>query len=247
MLIPCFAQVDHPFVVNLRYAFQDDENCFFVLDLMLGGDLRCKFILSVCKSSTLTNSTSSSSPPKAAFFRRSHRPLLCCRIIFRPDLSSRTTDYSSVTTAPIFMCLRIQHFVPSDIKPDNILLDAEGHAHLTDFNVASHYSLSKPLTSVAGSMAYIAPEVVARKGYTYTPDWWSLGVTAYELVFGVRPYHGRNGEELMSSVKRGDKPKFFVDPNGKCSPEGIQVLRGVRLFGFGSIACCINFATCFSS
>jgi serine/threonine kinase 32 len=36
-----FPQIDHPFVVNLRYAFQDDENCFFVLDLMLGGDLRC--------------------------------------------------------------------------------------------------------------------------------------------------------------------------------------------------------------
>uniref|UniRef100_A0A0W0FZC0 Agc yank protein kinase n=1 Tax=Moniliophthora roreri TaxID=221103 RepID=A0A0W0FZC0_MONRR len=33
-------EVDHPFIVNLRYAFQDDENCFFVLDLMLGGDLR---------------------------------------------------------------------------------------------------------------------------------------------------------------------------------------------------------------
>lgn len=36
-----FLKVDHPFIVNLRYAFQDDENCFFVLDLMLGGDLRC--------------------------------------------------------------------------------------------------------------------------------------------------------------------------------------------------------------
>lgn len=36
-------QIDHPFVVNLRYAFQDDEHCFFVLDLMLGGDLRCPF------------------------------------------------------------------------------------------------------------------------------------------------------------------------------------------------------------
>lgn len=36
------SQVDHAFIVNLRYAFQDDENCFFVLDLMLGGDLRCR-------------------------------------------------------------------------------------------------------------------------------------------------------------------------------------------------------------
>lgn len=38
-------QIDHPFVVNMRYAFQDDENCFFVLDLMLGGDLRCACLL----------------------------------------------------------------------------------------------------------------------------------------------------------------------------------------------------------
>lgn len=38
-------QIDHPFVVNLRYAFQDDENCFFVLDLMLGGDLRCTSLI----------------------------------------------------------------------------------------------------------------------------------------------------------------------------------------------------------
>ncbi len=38
-------QIDHPFVVNMRYAFQDDENCFFVLDLMLGGDLRCELSL----------------------------------------------------------------------------------------------------------------------------------------------------------------------------------------------------------
>ena len=42
-----FSQVDHAFIVNLRYAFQDDENCFFVLDLMLGGDLRCEDSLSI--------------------------------------------------------------------------------------------------------------------------------------------------------------------------------------------------------
>ena len=41
MVIDASWQIDHPFVVNMRYAFQDDENCFFVLDLMLGGDLRC--------------------------------------------------------------------------------------------------------------------------------------------------------------------------------------------------------------
>jgi len=51
----------------------------------------------------------------------------------------------------------------SDIKPDNILLDAHGHVHLTDFNVAIHYSERRLHTSVAGSMAYMAPEILARE------------------------------------------------------------------------------------
>lgn len=48
---------------------------------------------------------------------------------------------------------------PRDIKPDNILLDERGNAHLTDFNIAVHFSERK-LTGVAGSMAYMAPEYV---------------------------------------------------------------------------------------
>lgn len=44
-------EIDHAFVVNMRYAFQDDENCFFVLDLMLGGDLRCASSKSVSEHS----------------------------------------------------------------------------------------------------------------------------------------------------------------------------------------------------
>jgi len=51
-------QIDHPFIVNLRYAFQDDENCFFVLDLMLGGDLRCMYLFGKICSSCLSRLSS---------------------------------------------------------------------------------------------------------------------------------------------------------------------------------------------
>ena len=112
-----------------------------------------------------------------------------------------------------------------DIKPDNILLDEQGHAHLTDFNIAVHYSERKMLTGVAGSMAYMAPEILVKKGYSYTIDWWSLGICVYELVFGRRPFRGRTNGDLTHSITR-DPLRFPEDAEMKCSKRGMQALSG---------------------
>lgn len=114
----------------------------------------------------------------------------------------------------------------SDIKPDNILLDAQGHAHITDFNVAIHYSERRLHNSVAGSMAYMAPEVIGRRGYTWCIDWWSLGVTAYELLFSYRPFDGRTAEKMRKSITN-DNIKFPDDVSRKCSSQGIDFIRRV--------------------
>jgi serine/threonine kinase 32 len=65
---------------------------------------------------------------------------------------------------------------------DIVLLDEGGHAHLTDFNIAVRYREDKPLTAVAGSMAYMAPEILSKKGYFSSIDWWSLGIIVYEMA-----------------------------------------------------------------
>lgn len=70
------------------------------------------------------------------------------------------TSGGSFTGAFRYLCsseesLTDQSASTSDIKPDNILLDEKGHAHLTDFNIAVHFTERRALTSVAGSMAYM--------------------------------------------------------------------------------------------
>ena len=75
-------------------------------------------------------------------------------------------------------------------------------------------------------MAYMAPEILAKKGYTYTVDWWSLGVCAYELIFGRRPFRGKTNSDLTHSISK-DHLRFPEDAEAKCSRAGLQALKGV--------------------
>uniref|UniRef100_A0A182P195 Protein kinase domain-containing protein n=1 Tax=Anopheles epiroticus TaxID=199890 RepID=A0A182P195_9DIPT len=68
-----------------------------------------------------------------------------------------------------------------------------GHAHLTDFNIATRLPPDGLACSMSGTKPYMAPEVFMCAleeiaGYSYPVDWWSLGVVAYELRSGVRPF-----------------------------------------------------------
>uniref|UniRef100_G1Q5S3 non-specific serine/threonine protein kinase n=1 Tax=Myotis lucifugus TaxID=59463 RepID=G1Q5S3_MYOLU len=67
-----------------------------------------------------------------------------------------------------------------------------GHVHITDFNIATVLQGAEKASSMAGTKPYMAPEVFqvyvdGGPGYSYPVDWWSLGVTAYELLRGWAP------------------------------------------------------------
>ncbi|XP_041370290.1 serine/threonine-protein kinase 32A-like [Gigantopelta aegis] len=148
--------LEHPFLVNLWYTFQDEEDMFVVVDLLLGGDLRYHM-------------------QQDQVFTEQNVKLYICEI-------GLALDY-----------LRNNHILHRDIKPDNILLDEEGHVHITDFNIATELPNDSLATSLSGTKPYMAPEVFCTaleecRGYEFAIDWWSLGVVAYELLKGRRPF-----------------------------------------------------------
>lgn len=160
----------HPFIVGLHFAFYDTTSCYLGLDLCCGGDLRYhmkKFLFT-------------------------ERPV-----------------------AFIVMCISsaLQHLhehgvIHRDIKPENIIFNDRGYPLLTDFGVAfihpsatiyNHNLLSKPdLTSKdsaficnmsSGTKQYLAPEVFTSSHlHGSGVDYWGLGVTMYELLYGKRPF-----------------------------------------------------------
>jgi serine/threonine protein kinase len=156
-------EIEHPFIVNLRYAFQDDENMFMVIDLMMGGDLRYHL-----------DRLGGFSEEMIRFFAAE----ISCALNY----------------------LHNKNILHRDLKPDNILLDTKGHSHITDFNIATKIDPNKLPRSQSGTLAYMAPEVFKGKGYSYSVDWWGLGVILYECLYGKRPFKGQNNEQLTMSI-----------------------------------------------
>uniref|UniRef100_G1SI78 non-specific serine/threonine protein kinase n=2 Tax=Oryctolagus cuniculus TaxID=9986 RepID=G1SI78_RABIT len=139
------AEVNHPFIVKLHYAFQTEGKLYLILDFLRGGDL----------------------------FTR-----LSKEVMF-------TEEDVKFYLAELALALDHLHglgIIYRDLKPENILLDEEGHIKITDFGLSKEaIDHDKRAYSFCGTIEYMAPEVVNRRGHAQSADWWSFGV----LMAGV--------------------------------------------------------------
>ncbi|KAM3140126.1 hypothetical protein pb186bvf_007679 [Paramecium bursaria] len=88
-----------------------------------------------------------------------------------------------------------------DIKPENILLDADGYLRLSDFGLAKpRMSREDTAYSFCGSPEYMSPEMLLRDGHNYMVDIYCLGALLYEFVIGSPPFYSRDIESIYESI-----------------------------------------------
>ena len=115
--------------------------------------------------------------------------------------------YSGEVALALDYLHQVHHVVYCDLKPENIMLDHQGHIKLIDFGFAVQVQEGEVLTDACGTAMYLAPEIAGRnRGYSFAVDFWALGCVIYEMMAGVAPFGDQGDEskfEIFNNILQG--------------------------------------------
>lgn len=142
------------------------------------------------------------------------------------DESLLDEDIAKFLTAELILAMRHMHnqgVIFRDLKPENLLIDRHGHLKLADFGLAKQDEKAKgnkdfKAQSFCGSPAYLAPEMLNKKGFSKSGDVYQVGVVLYEMLVGIPPFYNDNMELLYKNINKGKLklPQYLSTEAKRC-------------------------------
>jgi tRNA A-37 threonylcarbamoyl transferase component Bud32 len=130
--------INHPFIVQLCYAFQSPSKLYLIMNYVGGGEL-------------------------------------FTRLDEVKELNDMDTAFYAAEVIAAIEHLHNMNILYRDLKPENVLLDVDGHIQLTDFGFAKHDVENERSSSFVGTIQYMAPEIVQKIGHGKAADYWAIG------------------------------------------------------------------------
>lgn len=200
--------ISHPFIVSAEYAFQTETYIFIAMDYVPGGELLKQLEIEAQNDETSYSEYRDSYEESNSHKEAINLDLTNCKPISYYDnynYGGFTVRRGRLYAAQLALSIQYLHsigFVHRDLKPSNILIDKDGYIKLIDFGFVKEkmFGIFAQTSTFCGTPMYAAPEIIKRKPYGRSVDWWSFGVILYELIFYDTPFFSQNMNTLFQKI-----------------------------------------------
>ncbi|XP_062445974.1 citron Rho-interacting kinase isoform X2 [Rhea pennata] len=192
------SQNTSPWIPQLQYAFQDKKNLYLIMEYQPGGDLL-----------SLLNR-------------------------YEDQLDESMVKFYLAELVLAIHSVHQMGYVHRDIKPENVLIDRIGHIKLVDFGSAAKMTVNRTVNAKlpVGTPDYMAPEMLTglngdgRASYGPECDWWSLGVIAYEMIYGRAPFTEGTSAKTFNNIMNFQRFLKFPE-DVKVSSEFLDLIQSL--------------------
>lgn len=226
------ADNDNEWLVTLHYSFQDDHMLYMVMEYLPGGDLMGLLI----KEDTLSEDTTRFYAAEMILAIESVHELGYIHRDIKPD-NVLLDAHGHLKLTDLGLCKKMdtrvdllpitQHSIEASSMAENPSSASIGPLDGPDASRSRPFLRNRQVAfSTVGTPDYIAPEVLAQKGYGKECDWWSMGVILYECVVGYPPFYA---DEPMQTCRKiiNWRQAFGFPPEARAvlSPQCIDFIR----------------------
>jgi len=175
--------IDHPFVLKLLGTFQNNDQLFFFLEIVQGGELW------------------------SLLYQSAALPRM--RLGGFEEITARI--YAAEVIAGLGYVHKCGYMY-RDLKPENLMVDKHGYLKIVDFGFCKKIPFGKKSQTLCGTPEYLSPELVLQKGHTHCVDYWAFGCLVYELLTNDTPFSDPQQSRIFKKIVNSDRlmPHMFA-------------------------------------